>query len=95
MGGMVPAHRYKIQVAESSIAFSHGMTYTITEFFIPSKGICVNIGDGHLNIMSQGGPREGAKEIQEVQLPENLVTALEKWTKARDLLIREVKLLIG
>lgn len=91
----IPAQRYKIQVAESFIAFSHGITHTITEFFIPSKGICVNIGDENLNVIPQGDPRDGAKEIEDIYLPENLVRALDKWAKTRDILIREVKLLIG
>jgi hypothetical protein len=65
------AIKYTVMISDGWLEYSHGMSYPITEFFIPELKVCINIGDGDFNvILDQIKPRNPVKNIKsEVDLP--------------------------
>lgn len=65
------AIKYTVLISGGWLEYSHGMQYPIQEIFIPELGVCVNIGDGNLNIISdQIKPRTPVKNTEkEIKLP--------------------------
>ena len=65
------AIKYTVMICNSYMEYNHGMTYPITELFIPELKVCINIGDGNFNtIADQTKPRNPVKGSKsEVDLP--------------------------
>ena len=65
------AIKYTVMISNGWLEHSHGMEYPITEFFIPELKVCINIGDGEFNVITdQTKPRNPVKGSKlEVDLP--------------------------
>ena len=43
--------KYNIKVYDGVLAYTHGMSYDITEYYIPEFEICINFENNDVNIM--------------------------------------------
>ena len=72
------AIKYTVLITNSFFEYSHGMQYSITEIFIPELKVCVNIGDGNLNVIpDQLKPRSLIRGTEsEIDLPHILINMI-------------------
>jgi len=87
---MVKGLKYKVKVADSFLNWTHGLTYTIEEIFIPEKKIAFNIAHDRLNAFRCEEPRD-SKDLEEIELDDDFVRKLEEWVELREKLFKQAQ----
>jgi sporulation protein YlmC with PRC-barrel domain len=84
---------YKLKVSNGWLEASHGFTTTIQEIHIPVMNISVNVAEDDLHIFTTHENRydKALEEAREIDIPSNIVQAIEDYLEKKDLVERSVK----
>jgi len=63
----VKALKYNLKISEGAIGWAHGLSYTITEFWIPDHNVCFNLEDTKINVFESDEPRNLICEDFEIE----------------------------
>lgn len=90
VGAGVRALRYRVEVFESTLDWSHGHGRKITEYFVPCERLGFNLVEGQFNVFRCRGPRcDRGTEVAEVRLPAGFVSGLREIAGLRERLTRQ------
>jgi hypothetical protein len=85
----VRAYRYKVEVYDSALHYSHRIGRWIEEIYFPSHGVVCNVdfggffgGPGRLNAFSSG-PRNGDDALEEIEVPADLAADIIDMAQGR------------
>ncbi len=85
----VRAYRYKVEVYDSPLHFSHRMGRWIEEIYFPDHGVVCNVDfggffgrPGRLNAFSSG-PRNGDEALEEIEIPADLASDIIAMAQGR------------
>jgi hypothetical protein len=85
---------YEIEVSDGFMEWSHGMTYTIIEYYVPSAKIFFNFTNGIINVFQVKDRMKNIKQLQEVDIPDEIVHQIMAYFEKRQLLKDEEKQLV-
>ncbi|MDI6839882.1 MAG: hypothetical protein QMD71_03350 [bacterium] len=72
------ALKYKTDVYDGALAWSHGFSHEIEEIFIPHYGIGFNLVNDRLNVFKLKEPRQ-SKKTKEIEIEPEFAAMLEKY----------------
>lgn len=83
------AKMYKLKVAGGWLEWSHGMTYSITEYYLPNVDLFFNNSSG-LNVFKQEQDRlENAEGIRDVEIPDETALAIVQYFRKKESLAHD------
>lgn len=96
------AQKYTVMISGGWLEYNHGMSYPITEIYIPKLKVCINVGDGNFNIIvNQSKPRNPVdNSIEEIEISDDIIDLIlgdvykkSQYEKSHNELAKKIKLL--
>lgn len=82
--------KYNVEISEGFMAWSHGISQMIEEYYIPEYGIVFNLHSPGLNAFREEEPRDNLN-VEDVEIMDTFAELLKRYVETKEEILKEVE----
>ena len=89
------AVKYKVEIVDGVLDMTHGLSHTITEYYLPDTGIVFNFYGEVVHAFKSSPSARHAESIEEVEIDNDLARRLSLFVGLQDDVKKDLEKLYG